>query len=408
MLMEPHQRKGSTGWYYDYPDASGKRRFATAPDKTTALLIQSKRQQEFALLSANVVTRQQIDQAKRVGQSIDVSITAYREHMTAKRCSAPHIQNTISSIERFIEWMGGITTAADITQEKLETTLNRRMELGMGHRTRNWYVKALKAFLQLMEDRDVIAKNPLRKMKAISEDEDTRRESEAMTLEVFSRLHAAVPDEERKLLYLFQSRTGMRWRESARLTWADLDSVGWWMVLPSRKTKAKAGAELPIPSDLVAALEAWRLKHPFAQPTDRLFPNGAPTLKTWQGDLVRAGICHWTDAKGKPLTKSVIVDKKKTRVPVARPGKGVKGAILAGYVTPEGRQYDRKCLRLTFGTWLYEAGVDLRDAQRLMRHADINLTAKIYTQIRGANLKAAAEKGANARGPAESVQAKAG
>jgi len=43
-------------------------------------------------------------------------------------------------------------------------------------------------------------------------------------------------------------------------------------------------------------------------------------------------------------------------------------------------------------TWLKEAGVDLRDAQALMRHSDPKLTSNIYTDIRLKDLRKAVER----------------
>ena len=68
-----------------------------------------------------------------------------------------------------------------------------------------------------------------------------------------------------------------------------------------------------------------------------------PRLRTWKDDLARAEIA---------------------------------------YVDGSGRVADRTCLRKTFGTWLKDAGVDLREAQRLMRHQDSKLTSMIYTDLR--------------------------
>ena len=39
------------------------------------------------------------------------------------------------------------------------------------------------------------------------------------------------------------------------------------------------------------------------------------------------------------------------------------------------------CLRHTFCTDLQKAGIDLRTAQYLMGHADIKMTANIYTHV---------------------------
>ena len=47
---------------------------------------------------------------------------------------------------------------------------------------------------------------------------------------------------------------------------------------------------------------------------------------------------------------------------------------------------------MSFCTWLKQAGVDLRDAQRLMRHSTPALTSNIYTDVRLADLRAAATR----------------
>lgn len=49
-------------------------------------------------------------------------------------------------------------------------------------------------------------------------------------------------------------------------------------------------------------------------------------------------------------------------------------------------------LRHGFATMLFEAGVDVKDAQNLMGHSDINLTHSIYTHIRETRLKETADK----------------
>ena len=41
---------------------------------------------------------------------------------------------------------------------------------------------------------------------------------------------------------------------------------------------------------------------------------------------------------------------------------------------------------------LFEAGVDVKDAQELMGHSDINLTRQIYTHIRNERKQETADK----------------
>lgn len=49
-------------------------------------------------------------------------------------------------------------------------------------------------------------------------------------------------------------------------------------------------------------------------------------------------------------------------------------------------------LRHGYATMLFEAGVDVKDAQELMGHSDINLTRQIYTHIRSERKKETAKK----------------
>ena len=76
-----------------------------------------------------------------------------------------------------------------------------------------------------------------------------------------------------------------------------------------------------------------------------------PTRLTWQKDLQRAGV---------------------------------------EYETADGTAF-RSCLRTTFATHMYEAGVHIVDAAERMRHTDINLTRRYYTRARLANQQQAAE-----------------
>ena len=51
------------------------------------------------------------------------------------------------------------------------------------------------------------------------------------------------------------------------------------------------------------------------------------------------------------------------------------------YLDEQGRRVDFHSLRLTFGTNLVLSGAHPRVVQELMRHSDIRLTMKLYTDV---------------------------
>jgi integrase len=55
------------------------------------------------------------------------------------------------------------------------------------------------------------------------------------------------------------------------------------------------------------------------------------------------------------------------------------------------RQIDLHALRTTFGSMLARSGVPIRTAQQLMRHSDINLTARVYVDPALLDLQGAVE-----------------
>ena len=57
-----------------------------------------------------------------------------------------------------------------------------------------------------------------------------------------------------------------------------------------------------------------------------------------------------------------------------------------------GRCIDIHSLRKTFGTLLAAAGVPLTTVQRLMRHSNPQLTAKLYIDVDGGDMMQALEK----------------
>src|SRR5262249_10248405 len=100
---------------------------------------------------------------------------------------------------------------------------------------------------------------------------------------------------ERRVLYAFLGREGMRFGEAADLRWSDVDLAAGVVVLD--KTKTREPRSWKLGSDVVRALTAWKERMPDGAPEARIFLDevGAPFVgkklaKTFRDDLQRAGM----------------------------------------------------------------------------------------------------------------------
>ncbi len=147
---------------------------------------------------------------------------------------------------------------------------------------------------------------------------------------------------ERSLIYKTLLLTGLRHGELAALTWGDLDlGRRAYITVKAVSAKNRKTEALPLRADLAAELQAWRPAK--ARNDDRVFNVPRNLLRILKKDLAAAGIPYKDD---------------------------------------RGRTLDVHALRHTFGTHLSKAGVWPRTAQSLMRHSDIDLTMRTYTDPR--------------------------
>jgi integrase len=160
-----------------------------------------------------------------------------------------------------------------------------------------------------------------------------------LTSDEAQRLLDAVPAH-RAAVYLTVLYTGLRRKELKLLRWGnlDLDAVAPCLRLSAAITKSRRDACLPLHPELVDAFRSFRPAD-FA-PFQRVFDRGVPKMETLRHDLFRARIV---------------------------------------YQDEQGRRVDLHALRVTFGTNLVLSGAHPRVAQELMRHSDVRLTMRIYT-----------------------------
>lgn len=145
----------------------------------------------------------------------------------------------------------------------------------------------------------------------------------------------------RALVYLVAALTGLRRKELRLLQWGDilLDHVRPHVVLRAATTKSRRGDTIALNDEVAEALRGarpsgWR-------PTDAVFKS-VPKSSTFRRDLERAGIP----------------------------------------VEVDGKKLDFHALRTTFGTLLATSGAGIRESMEQMRHTDVRLTLRTYTDPR--------------------------
>jgi integrase len=147
----------------------------------------------------------------------------------------------------------------------------------------------------------------------------------------------AIAPPARRVLYLTAAYTGLRRKELRSLRWADLVLESSLLRVRAATSKNRKDAVLPLHPDLVAALKEFRPAT--AAPFTPVF-KFVPRVSTFRRDLVAAGIT---------------------------------------FLDSDGRRADQHSLRVTYGTNLTLSGAAPRVVMELMRHSDIKLTMKIYT-----------------------------
>ena len=207
----------------------------------------------------------------------------------------------------------------------------------MNPKTRNEYLNAACGLLNWLEPR--IGANPLRHVEKARTNGAQELNRRALTEVELERLCAVSGP--RGVVYRVAARTGIRRGELAQVEWRDihLDTTQPFIQVRASVSKNHLLAMQPLTRDAADALRELRFMG--AEDKGRVFKNGIPRMNQYRKDLEAAGI---------------------------------------PYIDSKGERADFHALRKTFGTMLTLSGeVGQRTIMELMRHSDMRLTAKTYT-----------------------------
>jgi integrase len=366
-------KRGST-WILDYRDAKSQRhQLALGPDKRVA------ERRRIELINQRNLELDGL--ATTAGQDLLLVEVADQYVLDlARRATPQHCENVATRLAR---------TLANWPEKRVRDlraidALGLRadaLKSGASNRTANLVVETLRAALRWAVDAELIAANPLARVKKLPENGEHRRyrrralsESEVERFlagvradDVSAEHIAGNKDRERvpqEPLFMALLDTGARWSELRRVRWMDVDLTAALLVLRAENTKGRKQRVIPLTGRLVQALRDLQVLHArvhghIATATDWVFlsPDG----------------CAWGRPTNNPMR---IFDRVLERAGIAR-------------VDAQGQKLDIHALRHAFATRLARRGVALVHAQRLLGHSDPKLTARVYTHLDAEDLRGA-------------------
>jgi integrase len=254
------------------------------------------------------------------------------------------LNNRVCRLIRECHW-------AFLKEVSSDSFLAWRARQTLAPKTLNEYLASTRSLFNWMVKHGRIERNPLALVQKVQSNGKQLRPRRAFTREEFQRLLAVAGP--RKALYLTAVFTGLRRGELAALEWddVDLDAERPFLKARASTTKNHKEAVIGLHQDVVAELRSIRPRRP--TPSQRVFEGLMPRIKRFRVDLKRANVV---------------------------------------YINARGQRADFHSLRYTLATNLALAGTPPRAAMEIMRHSDMRLTTKTYTD---AGLLAVWDKVAN-------------
>jgi hypothetical protein len=190
-----------------------------------------------------------------------------------------------------------------------------------------------------MEKHERIERNPLRHIQKVQSNGEQTRPRRAFTREEFQRLLAV--SQSRKPVYLTAVFTGLRRNELASLEWDDvhLNAAQPFFNVRASTTKNHKQAVISLHEDVVTELRKLQAKR-HSSANGLVFAALMPNMETFKADLKEANI---------------------------------------EFINAKNQRADFHSLRHTLATNLALAGTAPRVAMEIMRHCDMRLTSKTYT-----------------------------
>jgi len=265
---------------------------------------------------------------------LEQHLKEYLADLQALKRDDQYIYELKNRVRRLIRDCGW-TVLRDITADSFQSWRAKQV---LSPKTLNEYLGSISSLLNWMEKHERIARNPLQHVQKVQSNGKQVRPRRAFTDDEMQHLLAIAGA--RKVVYLTAVYTGLRRSEMAALERDDLHLEGEkpFINVRASTTKNHQQAVIALHPDLVTEMRAHIAKLPAGE--SRIFAGVMPTMKRFKTDLTAAGI---------------------------------------EFINAKGYRADFHSLRHTLATNLARAGTAPRVAMEIMRHSDMRLTSKTYT-----------------------------
>jgi integrase len=241
------------------------------------------------------------------------------------------LNNRVLRLIRDCKW----EALRDVTSDSFQCW---RAKQNRSPKTLNEYLGSMSSFLSWMEKHERIAKNPLKNVQKVQTNGKQTRPRRAFTDDEMGRLLQVAG--KRRVLYLTAVMTGLRRSELKTMDRDDvhLEPKVKYLNVRASTTKNHKQAIMALHPD--ASNELASLLETLPKSEQAIFADLMPNMDQFRADLKAAGI---------------------------------------EFINAKGLRADFHSLRHTLATNLAKAGTAPRVAMEIMRHSDMRLTAKTYT-----------------------------
>lgn len=356
-LLRLKRKTGPDAWVFRwYDESNGTRRYRKVV-VGTADRYPTRHDAEGAVLAL----RRNINAEQRPPETVADLITHYqKQELILERKAFATIEATKIYLKRHIDPAWGSKRLSEVRTVDVEKWLHC-LQYSPG--TRSKIRNIMSALFNHAMRHEWIDRNPITKVRTSAK---RLRETDILTPAEFAALLPELKVRERTMVILAGS-TGLRRSELVALTWDDIDLE--LMQVNVRRscvrsrfgeTKTEASRRpVPLHPSVAKALAVWKEETLYKKDADFLFPSVRLNGK-------------------KPVTPDMVLKKS------------IRPALLRAGITD--KVIGWHSFRHSLATNLRAAGVDLKTAQELLRHANSRITLEVYTRAISATKREANDR----------------